>query len=601
MVAKTRTWFIPTSPRSPYKIQNEFKLFSKFEGVDWNKRGEAGNYINQIKFAQLLKKSDFFEGDISDTNPDFSGRERCRPIWMLGFAYKDENKVIKITPAGDRLLNNDRLEQLFLKQLLKLQFPSWQHGGMPTHAWRYPTERMECQPFIETIRVVMETNGVTKYELAMFLLPALNKEDFDCAIEKIKEFREGLKEIKNGKKPKNEYIFDCHLKEFRQVYSEDIENGEISTRETTTKTIRDFLLKKRRNSLDYADAVRRYFMYTGMFTLSGNKLIISPERCGDAERLLSELNIDVVPFYNNLEEFYNYLGDPELPSLPWETVTELEERINNIKTKIESIRNEINIIDSNYTKEALRQFSVDRNVKELSKYESYLLTYQFEIKKDLFEQEMKRQDRMQEIINYYPKIVEKDVIAPAIDFEWNTWRAMLALGDGNVVPNLKLDNELQPLDTAGGGVSDLEVYYEFDGAEYVLLIEVTLSDGKRQYDTESEPVTRHVAEFQGETKKDVFSLFIAPKINENTPEYFHLYFQDRMHPAAEDYITIIPITLDYFISFLEFCNQKQCFDAKSFYQLLEDIDKMREQEISTSKEWHRKIYEKFEGWKELHK
>jgi hypothetical protein len=49
-------------------------------------------------------------------------------------------------------------------------------------------------------------------------------------------------------------------------------------------------------------------------------------------------------------------------------------------------------------------------------------------------------------------------------------------------------------------------------ATFGLTVEVTLqSGGQRQYETEGEPVTRHLAKFKSETEKPAYCLFIAPK------------------------------------------------------------------------------------------
>lgn len=595
MTAKARTWFIPTSPRSPHKIRNELELLSKLEGCDWNEKDDDGNLINQLKFAEMLRKSTFFEGNISDGTPALSARDRCRPMWMLGFAYKDPDKILRITPAGKRLIEGDRVEQLFLKQLLKLQFPSWQHGGLPNQAWRYPVEEMGCHPFIETLKVVPQVGGVTKKELAMFLLPCLEPSDFQRAICKIREFREE-KSKKTPGTPKKDFIFERHLEEFSDVYEEDIEEGETQTRETRTDNVRDFLKKKRRNSIDYADATIRYFQYTGLFTLSRNKLVTSPQRVDDREKILDELDIDVVSFYDDLEEFYNYLGDPDIPQLPWETISQLDSRVGELSKKIENRIKEIKTFDSEYNPGPIPKSPTEKTVDNLSKYESELRDFRFKVEKDYMSFELQKKEKVEEIIDYYEDILAKEVTDPSTHFEWNTWRAVLALDDCIARANFKMDEELNPLSHAGGNMPDVEAYYENEN-EYVVLFEVTLSGGARQYDTEGEPVSRHVAEFQKDEERDVYALFIAPEIDSNTPEYFHVYFQDRKHPACDDYLNIIPLELNYFLDFLKFCIENDCFTSDFFEDLLTSIKDLRGKDVTSSK-WHKLVKERINSWKE---
>jgi len=64
-LSKSRTLFFPTSPRTPHKTINEIRLLiDNFNGKEWNND-------NQKKFALLLSKQDFFEGNIKN-NLDFA-------------------------------------------------------------------------------------------------------------------------------------------------------------------------------------------------------------------------------------------------------------------------------------------------------------------------------------------------------------------------------------------------------------------------------------------------------------------------------------------------------------------------------------------------
>ena len=61
----------------------------------------------------------------------------------------------------------------------------------------------------------------------------------------------------------------------------------------------------------------------------------------------------------------------------------------------------------------------------------------------------------------------------------------------------------------------------FPFENYVLVVEVTLTTSSRQEAAEGEPVRRHVANIVREnTGVDVYGLFIAPRIDNNTAETF---------------------------------------------------------------------------------
>ena len=56
----------------------------------------------------------------------------------------------------------------------------------------------------------------------------------------------------------------------------------------------------------------------------------------------------------------------------------------------------------------------------------------------------------------------------------------------------------------------------------VVVVEVTLTSSSRQEAAEGEPVRRHVALYAEEntTGKDVYGLFIAPRVDTNTAHTF---------------------------------------------------------------------------------
>ena len=143
--------------------------------------------------------------------------------------------------------------------------------------------------------------------------------------------------------------------------------------------------------------------------------------------------------------------------------------------------------------------------------------------------------------------------APAY-FEWVLWRAFLAI---NTLVNkpyearrFKIDQDFLPVGTAPGNGPDL--IFEFE--EFVIVVEVTLTDNSRQEAAEGEPVRRHVADlvahYGEQSGKPVYGLFIANRIDSNTAETFRIgaWFtrtDDKMRPD------IIPVTLAQFKAFFE--------------------------------------------------
>jgi AlwI restriction endonuclease len=139
--------------------------------------------------------------------------------------------------------------------------------------------------------------------------------------------------------------------------------------------------------------------------------------------------------------------------------------------------------------------------------------------------------------------------APAY-FEWILWRAFLAINSLNNKPydarRFNIDQDFLPVGTAPGNGPDL--IFEFH--DFIVVVEVTLTDNSRQEAAEGEPVRRHIAEIAMQSAKPVYGLFIANRIDSNTAETFRIgsWFtrtDDKMR------LDIIPVTLLQFKNFFE--------------------------------------------------
>lgn len=625
MGAPARKWYVACSPRIPDKVPAELALLARFDGqLWWEPKNDKRQPIPQIELAELLKSSDFFEGSISPSNPAWSARDRCAPDFAFGFAYVDSQLRLRITKAGyellryvtiveneagelsstgetKRILENPAVQELFLKQFLKWQYPSWQHGGNPrTRRLYLPAAEMGIFPFVETLRLAYELDGLTKHEIAMFGLSLLQASAVPEAKAAILEFRQQVANYSG--RERREFIRNTHESVFRHVYAEDIAVGNIATRQTVAApTVEGFLAKKMRNSLDVADAAIRYFRVTGLFTLSAmtRRLTVSHYRRRDVEDILG-MEFTPVDFYEDVEAFYDYFGNPELPVLPWETLPRLLTRARTAHTEIEQIALEIRAIEPEKEMEIpalpadlqnLDLTALKTIVQELSMEKAGLRQY-------LLELESQKPEVVEDILRMFEEIVRKRVIDPALFFEWNTWRALLALDDARQIkPNFTLDDQLLPLHNAPGRKADIEA----DFRSFVVLVEVTLSGGVRQYDTEAEPVTRHVARYQDEEKKtegrDVFGMFIAPRINPNTPHYFWVHATLTPVPPFGDYVTIIPLTLQQFVDIVTFCKEHDVFTAQAFLELLSRLSQPKDQ-VESAEEWVSTFPEIVKSWKE---
>ena len=153
---KNKALFFTTSPRTPSKMIPEIQLLSEhFTGRKWNKQ-------SQVEFIDLLAKSGFFEGSGSSNNKDFSARDRInRAPKALGFV--DLSPHIELTDAGKALVYGKRPQEVFLRQLLKFQFPS------PYHIETNSIEgTFYIKPYLEIMRLIRDLESLSFDELKIF-------------------------------------------------------------------------------------------------------------------------------------------------------------------------------------------------------------------------------------------------------------------------------------------------------------------------------------------------------------------------------------------------------------------------------------------------
>ena len=174
--------------------------------------------------------------------------------------------------------------------------------------------------------------------------------------------------------------------------------------------------------------------------------------------------------------------------------------------------------------------------------------------------------------------------------EWNTWRAMTMLDGGNIKANLKFDDFGNPMATAQGNMADIVCDYE----DFGLTVEVTMQGGQRQYETEGEPVTRHLAKFKKKLKTSLLS-FHCSKINEAVIAHFY-----GLHKLNISYYggtsTIIPLPINVFLKMVEDSHKASYVPepkhVQAFFEYSNELVKTAKSEI----EWYQGITEKALNW-----
>ena len=502
--------FVTTSPRTPAKMIPEIGLLSAhFAGQRWNTE-------TQRAFMELLREENFFNGEGAN-DPAFSARDRInRAPKALGFVIL--SPTIQLTPAGEELVNSRRKDEIFLRQLLKFQVPS------PFHKPTENSAEFWVKPYLELFRIVRHFGSLKFDELMMFGLQLVDYREFDTIVEKINQFRIAKAQNEgNYKRFRSEY-FD---RELREIYSADISSGNTRTRETNDASIAKFLNTKASNMKDYADACVRYLRATGLVNIShlGKSISIVPEKIQEVDYFLQHTDREPC-FIDNEGQYVAYLGNPQIPTLLTDNRELLEQ-------KIRAEFPQLNISATATLQELKNIFA-----EQLENRKEQILTEQVAAIKDyrLFE----------DISTTFDQILDNSLYDTPLMLEWNTWRAMTMLDGGEIKANLKFDDFGNPMSTAQGNMADIVCDYD----DFGLTVEVTMQSGQRQYETEGEPVTRHLAKYKRETEKPAYCLFIAPNINDACKAHFY-----ALHKMNIQYYggtsTIVPLPLSVFIKMVQ--------------------------------------------------
>ena len=550
-----RTLFFITSPRSPFKMIPEISLLVKdFTGKEWN--------TTQEEFIKELVQDEHFEGTGSPNDLAFSARDRInRGPKALGFV--DLKPSIQLTDAGKNFIDEDLCEEALLRQLLKFQLPSPYHTETTN-----PDVTFCVKPYLEILRLVYTLEKVTFDEIMIFGMQLTSYTKFDEVIQKILKFR---KAKENNRGSYKNFMGKYRDDEIFSIFSDDIQQGNTKTRESKDASVAKFIKTKASNQRDYTDACFRYLRATGLVSISqkGKSLYITPEKKAEVEYYLN--NIDRKPvFIDSEREYKAYLFDSTVPTLY------TDDRDNIIQ--------ELSVISPGISYSDWDIFALKKELKhKLTERKAGIISKQVKRLKDYKE--------YADVIGTFGDIMNKAYYDTPLMFEWNTWRAMTMLDGGNIVANLKFDDNGDPLSTASGNMADIVCDY----GKFALAVEVTMQSGQKQYEMEGEPVSRHLAKLKKETGKEAYCFFIAPKINESCIAHFFVLHKLNLSSYGGESV-IIPLELDVFTKMVE-------QSGKATYEPSpEQVHKFCKYSMEVAKsvnnemEWYEKIRSKALDW-----
>ena len=520
-----RPWHLGnTTVRSPFRLRDGLVALST-SSLQGNLRGEE----QERAFRRLLGEHGIVELGNDDTYS--VGRKWRSALNKLGFLYPEVppasgipqseiGPIDMITPNGWRLIRADTvpaMQECFLRALAAHYIPS---------ALERKFDFAVFSPLRHTLAIMLELEKQTGESRLNFVEMAI------------------VVQLTSSDEPLADIVAQVLALRARRLASPNKRKFDRQEREAAA-VLHGYAAG---TFNDYADTNLRYLKATGLVQSKGRGLSLVPEKHVFVEKLIQDTGIPdsdrsyfitlcngaKLPTDNKdsaLAVLDDLLRQLEKRGIPFDATgkpTDTPADIAIIRHQIEGILSERN--EEEYaTRQAVEW-------EEIAAYMELIITRKG--KKTLSNGE---------------DIEVPQAEAPAY-FEWVLWRAFLAINSLANKPyearRFKIDQDFLPVGTAPGNGPDL--IFEFH--DFVIVVEVTLTDNSRQEAAEGEPVRRHVADLVShyaiQSGKPVYGLFIANRIDSNTAETFRIgvWFtrtDDKMR------LDIIPVTLVQFKAFFE--------------------------------------------------
>jgi len=601
----SKPWSISTTLRNPERIRDFLTVAKLIAGEEWNE-------VTQIKYQTLLIKNrvygygsvQFYNGlnrsqielisDLSKqisyeeaenifitknyNDPPMRGRQSLNPLKKLGFV-DIVNKSVYITSLGNLFLkDNFDFEEVFLKSLIKLQFPN------PNSSDFTIKNGYDIKPFIATMHLINIVNqkwlqlgfnpkGISKQEFSLFVPTLIHYSNIHNQAQEIINLR---LETKGKSKEAQRQIFEDYQTNYAKSFLDSDDPNKIES-----------LFK---NLTDYGDNTIRYFRLTKLFYIRGNGFYIDlePRRFVEIDNLL-RFDIGKALDFNSVQTYSSYLSDITQPRLPWETKSKYLEIIDKL---VEEIRE--------YEKKLSLGFRDISNPSELSEKDLKILIEGLrEYRKSLQDKELYIESQNIENIKEYIRILNNinEYDNRPLLLEETCSLGLNALNDSILIkPNYPVGDDNKPTFTAPANTPDIECYYE----KYNSICEVTMLTNRSQWYNEGQPLMRHLRDFEVQhDDKETFCIFVAPKMHRDTLNTFFMAvkYEYEGHPQK-----IIPFTIDSFVQLLEILVQIKGSNRFLKHTELEDLYNNIINEINNvndSYEWNNNIPNIILKWKKM--
>lgn len=534
------SWSWKTKPRSIIKTVQWFPCFAALEGENWNKKSQAlskkdNKPVHPVRRSYIyaahsdddpwlasVSYRDYLSGQKDLKETEANGRMDKGAFEFFGFGYVKANGEIAVSEVGRKIVQGSFDDEDYLKQLLKLRLPNF----------TYETAKMKKGKFLFPFQLILEAfsnfDSLNRSELAL-LFGCEDTADIPAAIKAIAEFKERYQQLPN--KNDGAAVKDTFQKVFVSAY------GQMSNQADSY--------------YEYAEALSRTLVYTGLFSLSGRS-IASKVRVAEHSRakvkLLQEKYEFVFPEgLASLDKYMAWYGACRNVILPWENT---EERRNIISDKASLLLEKMQDADEEYRRSArispedIRQIvnhaNASADVDTLKEFETILSDAIVSHNEEYFIQVLsKTPEERKNILDKFDDILANEDMS-ALWLEVNTWKSLIAIeGKQRVKRNFKIEDDLTPKSFAPGvgNTPDMELYRD----SYLIIPEVSLMTGVRQWEHEASSVIDHVLSFIREyEEKQVLGLFISSRINVRTAWQFFVLNRESWVGTP---VPVVPFTI----------------------------------------------------------
>lgn len=545
------SWWWRTKPRSILRTIQWFPFFGSLENKNWNEKDpfsksmKGGSTVHPIRRAYIynahsedddsigsLSFQQYLTGENDKKETESNGRNDKTTYEFFGFGFVEKSGIIKVTNVGKRIMQGIFDDEDFLKQMLKLHFPNNINpkiSGFSDGDYVYPFQLI-CL-------AVNEFKYLNRSEIAL-LFGCTNVERVDKAFEAIKSFREQY-DILPNKNKKKEVVSIC---------------------ENCFKSAYDKLDNSIDTYYEYAEALTRCLVYTGLFKTSGRsiatKIRVPDYSAKKLDMIINEISFEHKEF-KDVSSYMEWFGATDNIVLPWESVSSRKDIIaDKLKYIKELDKNEelSNIYDEqltdsiNCTIEQAKKQAKSTSVSVLKDTENFLTDFITGLKEQQYIKFVSQtKDARKEILDKYDEILQT-IDMGALWLEVNTWKSLLAIkGEKQVKRNFKIEEDLSPKSFAPGigNTPDMEMYTD----NYIIIPEVSLMTGVQQWEHEASSVIDHVLSFiKANEEKKVLGIFISTSINIRTKWQFFILNKESW---VEKPVPVIPLTIKQYKQIIE--------------------------------------------------